>query len=258
MESIKEIINKIDKFCPFYLQEEWDNSGLQINTSESRINKILITLDLTEDIVNYAIENKFKLIITHHPFIFVPLKAIDPLSTKGKIIKKCLLNNIGVLSLHTNLDKKFNSLLAKKLGLIKIKTDVLRFGAIGNLKKTISGENLVKLTQNLFKPELIRYGGDLTKKIKSIAICGGTGTFILKEYPFVDAIITSDFKYHDFWEGYEKKIFLIDIPHDTAENFLIYELARKLKQIFKTKLKIEVKLSNSPIRYLTQEKKYGN
>ena len=80
------IIEIIERLAPKSLAEEWDNIGLQIGDPEVEVEKILISLDLTEEVVEEAIDNKVDMIVTHHPFIFKPLKSIrtDLASSKLK------------------------------------------------------------------------------------------------------------------------------------------------------------------------------
>lgn len=98
--EIKEIYEKINSLVPFDLCEEWDNSGLIIN-SGMNVTKALVTLDVTESVIEEAIEKNCELIISHHPVIFHPLRTISYTDVVYSIIQ----HNISVISLHTNWDK---------------------------------------------------------------------------------------------------------------------------------------------------------
>ena len=103
--------------------EEWDNTGLQVAAQNIKINKVLITLDLNLNVLEYAKANRFNLIISHHPLIFKGIKNIIAYKHfKSKLIKELLLSKVALFILHTNLDKHFYNLLSKKLKLIKIKS----------------------------------------------------------------------------------------------------------------------------------------
>ncbi len=121
--KLQTVMNWIDQFAPKYLAEEWDNVGLQIGDPSMNITKIMLTLDVNLEIVEEAIENKVDLLVSHHPFIFKPLKNIRYDLPSGKIISKLIENKIALYAAHTNLDSVkggINCVLAQKLGLESI------------------------------------------------------------------------------------------------------------------------------------------
>ncbi|MGM8213726.1 Nif3-like dinuclear metal center hexameric protein [Virgibacillus sp. W0430] len=99
-----EIFDAMESWAPLSLAYDWDNVGLQIGSFEQSAKRVLVTLDVTEAVVDEAIDQHIDLIIAHHPLFFKPLKQININSVKGKIIHKCILNNISVYAAHTNLD----------------------------------------------------------------------------------------------------------------------------------------------------------
>lgn len=117
---LSEIINRLENKFPKYNAESWDNVGLMVGNRESEIKKIQISLDVTMKAIDNAIENGVDLIISHHPFIFSPLKDINSDSLMGRKILKLIENKISVYSLHTNLDSSIeglNDLVGEKLEL---------------------------------------------------------------------------------------------------------------------------------------------
>ena len=70
MSRLSEIYDYIDSFAPFSLQLEWDNSGILVNCGNCVISKVLVTLDITAEVLNEAIDGKYDLIVSHHPVIF--------------------------------------------------------------------------------------------------------------------------------------------------------------------------------------------
>lgn len=69
-----DIVKYLEKRFPLNLAYEWDKVGLQVGSKNSKVERVLITLDVTIEVINEAIEQGASLIITHHPFIFNPLK----------------------------------------------------------------------------------------------------------------------------------------------------------------------------------------
>jgi dinuclear metal center YbgI/SA1388 family protein len=106
-----------------HLAESWDNSGLQIGSSDKKVGRILIALDLDSFVLKQAVEKQVDMIITHHPLFFKPMKNINYASPLGRMIKALVSADITVYSAHTNLDaaeRGLNQALAEKLGLIDI------------------------------------------------------------------------------------------------------------------------------------------
>jgi len=113
--KVKDIVAHFHKIANPELAYEWDNVGFQLGDAEAEVKKILLTLDVTENAINKAIQEKVDLIISHHPFIFKPIKKIT-----NPLFLKLIKNNISIFCAHTNLDvvkKGVNFALAEKLGL---------------------------------------------------------------------------------------------------------------------------------------------
>ncbi|HVN57313.1 MAG TPA: Nif3-like dinuclear metal center hexameric protein [Bacteroidales bacterium] len=122
--KVREICSFLDSTVPLSWQEDYDNSGLQILASEAEIDSALLSLDITEDVVEEAISLGCGLIITHHPLFFRPLKRIAGISGAERIAASALRNNISVYSAHTNLDALHGGVswkMAEKLMLKNVK-----------------------------------------------------------------------------------------------------------------------------------------
>ena len=119
--KVKDLLNNLDKIAPFFLQESFDNSGIQFADLDAHVTKILLSLDVTQGILNEAIEKKANLIIAHHPLLFSPLKQIT--KQKNLLLFKIITNKINLLAMHTNYDLAENGLndyVANLLGIKKI------------------------------------------------------------------------------------------------------------------------------------------
>lgn len=135
--KIKDIISEIELYAPLSVQESYDNSGLLTGSAESEVNKALITLDVTEAVVDEAIKENCEIIIAHHPVIFKGLKKITGDNFVERVLIKAIKNDIAIYAVHTNLDGMINGVNAKlgeKLGLINLK--ILKPGN-SNLKKVV-------------------------------------------------------------------------------------------------------------------------
>ncbi|WP_172369274.1 Nif3-like dinuclear metal center hexameric protein [Sporosarcina jiandibaonis] len=120
----REVIELFEEWSPKRYALEGDPVGLHIGQLNRTVEKVLVTLDVNEAVIDEAIEVGANLIIAHHPPIFRPLKNIATDTPQGKVIEKCIKNDISVYSAHTNLDVApggVNDLLAARLGLKETK-----------------------------------------------------------------------------------------------------------------------------------------
>lgn len=106
---VKDIIFKLEQLAPKENAESYDNIGLLVGSYQQKINKILVTLDITEEVFSEAILNKCNFIISFHPIIFKPIKNITGKNYNEKIIISALKNDISIYSIHTNLDSMWNN-----------------------------------------------------------------------------------------------------------------------------------------------------
>ena len=230
--DIKAIYNVIDLIAPFSEAEEWDNSGILVDSGKD-IKKALFCLDCSLEVVKEAIEKKVDLIVSHHPLIFDPIKKIESGSPLSLLIK----NEISLISAHTNLDKSGISVsTAEKLGLTDISSD--GFLILGNTEK-ISARKLAEKCREVLGCPNVRY----TEKedIEKVAFVSGSGGSFLSEAieKGADALITGDIKHDVFIEANNKGIALIDAGHYSTEKIFISRFAKKVGE----KADIEIILS---------------
>jgi len=134
---VSDIVGILNVLAPFALAEEWDNAGLQVGNPAAPAGKIMVALDADRSAVEAAAAAGCRLLLTHHPMIFRPLKKISTADPLGRLLALAIRNDIAIISLHTNFDIAeggVNDLLAERLGV----------SLCGPLKITAS-EELVKL-----------------------------------------------------------------------------------------------------------------
>lgn len=108
--KLNDLIKKIESKYPLNLAYDWDNVGLLVGDFDTEINKILVTLEANEKVIEEAIEKNVDLIVTHHPFIFRKMNKINTKDLKGRLIHKLIKNDIALYSMHTNFDIAFDGL----------------------------------------------------------------------------------------------------------------------------------------------------
>ena len=363
--KIIDILNYFEEIAPFSLQESYDNSGLQIGNPKDEITSVLITLDVTEKIVDEAIKKEANLIISHHPLIFKSIKTITGENFIERIIIKAIQNKISIIAVHTNIDnisEGVNKQLCKKLNLknckilspisnelkkfvtfvpkeyieqvqkaifeagaghigeydmcsfntkghgtfrannnanpfvgkknnlhieqeIRLETifpkylthkiieallkahpyeevaydiypidnqfNMVGSGMLGELEKSVSEKDFLEKLKIELDLKIIKHTKLLNKKIKKVAFCGGSGSFLLKNAikKKADIFISADFSYHNFFDA-DNKLIIADIGHYESEKYtkqLFFDIITKKFSNFVVQIS---KINTNPIEYL--------
>jgi dinuclear metal center YbgI/SA1388 family protein len=226
----------LDSFAPFSTQLDFDNAGFQCGDRNAEFKTVVVALDCTEKVVDFAIENGAELIVTHHPLIFKPLKSV----MKDSLVLRLIKNGITLISAHTNLDMAKGGvcdLLCEKLGLSNVKgfdkTESSVFaGKIGVLKSEQSPEEFAKLVGSALETTVRAVLG--SKNIKTVGVCSGSGGDLFEEAIRIgaDAFVTGDVKHSLFIEAENNGITLIDGGHFATENIIVKPLCDLLKKQF--------------------------
>ena len=343
--QVSDITAILEELAPVQLQESYDNSGLLLGSPDQQVNGILIALDMTEEVLEEALDRKCDLVITHHPLIFSSLKKITGQSATERIIASAIRQQLAIYAIHTNLDNVHagvNRILSEKIGItdpriLSPKEDLLSklvtFCPAGNAQKVrlalfeagagrignydscsfnLEGTGSFRGSDEAnpfvgekgklhFEPEVrievifprylerkilnslieahpyeevafdiyplsnsypvvgagmvgslpaemdeldflrhlksvtgtgcVRHSPLTGRKIKKVAVCGGSGSFLINAAmkEDADAFVTGDVKYHDFFLPGEKML-LADIGHHESEQFvkeLIYSVLIK-------------------------------
>lgn len=232
MTTVRDIYNYIDEIAPFASMEEWDNSGLLIGDMDKEVNRVVLCLDAVKSTVDFAIESKADLIITHHPIIFNAIKSVE----KNSNVYKLISNDISVISAHTSYDKAqcgINDCLAAILGL----TDTVRldggFVVAGRLSNPMSIDDFAELVAQALDCKGIRYT-DSEKIIETVAVGGGAcSEFVGVAMENADCFVTGDLKYHEMLDASEAGFPVISAGHFETENMPFLMLMDRLAEEFK-------------------------
>ena len=151
--KLKDIVKVFEQFAPFTLQEDYDNSGIQFGEPEAEVSKGLICIDITEEVLNEAIEKKCDLIISHHPLIFRGIKKLTGYHYTERVLIQAIKNNICMVSVHTNLDgvsEGVNLKLSSKLGLKDTGILMSKKGVLKKLVTFCPGDHAEKVRSAIF------------------------------------------------------------------------------------------------------------
>ncbi|MBR5144146.1 MAG: Nif3-like dinuclear metal center hexameric protein [Clostridia bacterium] len=247
--NVKELYQKFAEAIPEHLREPWDNDGVMCCADgSSEVYRVLVSLDVTEEIVDYAIERGFDLIVSHHPLIFKPIASLDEENHISRKLIKLVCSGISVFSFHTRADKLVggvNDRLADILGM----RDVAPFGEgdlgrIGTIEESMDLQDFAYRVKQLCGSDVIRYA-DGFSDVHTVAIVGGDGKGYVKAAidAGADTYISGRIGYNVMEEAAEMGINLIEAGHYFTEQH-ITEFFRELLIDFDTNLYVEIADSN--------------
>jgi len=363
--KVKDIIQAIEEAAPPLYQESYDNSGLQVGDREGEVKGVLISLDVTEAVLDEAMERGCNMVVAHHPVIFSGIKQLSGRNYVERVVIKAIKNDISIYACHTNLDNMrhgVNAKIAEKLGLqdtrilvpmkdtlrklytyapadvadkvrdalfaagageiglysecsfitegtgtfraaanarpvvgqaggprkataeIKIEvlvpkhreSQVLRAlfsahpyeevayeiialqnsnqeigaGMVGVLAEPMDEKDFLALLRQQMGADCIRHTALKGKKVQKVAICGGSGSFLLRDAiaAGADFFVTGDFKYHQFFDA-EGRIVIADIGHYESEQFTKEIFEAILKKKFPNFATLLSNSSTNPVKY---------
>ncbi|MBO6181123.1 Nif3-like dinuclear metal center hexameric protein [bacterium] len=201
-----EITKRIEEFAPLETQEDWDCSGWAVNVEgHNQINKLMLCLTVTNDVVRQAKEQNCDMIISHHPCFSVPLEW----------------SKINIYSTHTNTDKAqggTTDTIIDKLRLSEYKTNIEHeFLRIIDYNTTI--QDFSRLLKQISPNARIINNNQITE-LKKIAFCAGSGSEFIQDAKELgaDCLVTGDLKFHT---ALESPIVIYDIGHFESEILIL-------------------------------------
>ncbi len=229
MATVNELYRFLENAIPAELACEWDNDGrMCVPSPEKEVKKALICLDISESAVEYAAENGFDCIISHHPLIFSPIKKIDCEDHLCRKLCKLIKNNIAAFSFHTRLDKVsggVNDALADIFGMRNI-TDFSDVGRMGEYPTPLTLRSVAALIKEWLNTDRSLICVDGGKLVKKIAVVGGSGKGYLEEAVKCgcDTLITGEMPFNSEHDAKEMGINLICAGHYFTENIVCNRL----------------------------------
>ncbi|MEP0367496.1 MAG: Nif3-like dinuclear metal center hexameric protein [Cyclobacteriaceae bacterium] len=144
MMKIKDAVKYLETIAPPVYQETYDNSGLLVGSPKSDLTGILITLDVTEVVIDEAANSGLNMIVAHHPLIFKGVKSITGAHWVERCIVSAIKKDIAIYAIHTNLDnvsQGVNAKIAEKLNLTNTKILSPKAGTLSKLVTFVPKEN---------------------------------------------------------------------------------------------------------------------
>ena len=224
----KKLVQIIENFAPLELAEAWDCSGWLVETDKAEVNKVMLCLTVTDDIVSQAKSQNCDMIISHHPLFFIPLEY----------------SGIDIYCAHTNLDRTQGGTTDKLLKTLDL--TVSEIGEDGFVRYSIYKTSVKDFAQKLCQiSENVRLVNNKNvTELNKIAFCAGSGSEFIKEAILngADAYVTGDLKFHT---AVESDIVLFDIGHFESE----IPVLNVFKKLLRSEIEVVFAKEESPFKY---------
>lgn len=249
---VAQLLAAVERLAPSRLAEDWDNVGLIVGRHNHPVRRVLVALELRDEVLGEAREHGCDAILTHHPPIFPTLSALTDAGA-GELVLRAAEGRVAVLSAHTNLDSAtggLNDVMAELLGISS--AGALRpspadpgcgLGRVGRVHPTTLG-GLVERVRERFGGPAVSYAGDPWTRVERVACCTGSGGSLIAEARAAeaDAYVTSDLKYHDADRA--EGMPLVCLPHARAERVAMRRWTKGLERALAPE-RVEVRFADA-------------
>ena len=235
--TVKELYSYLDANIARSLSCDWDNDGLMcMPNGEREVRIVAVALDVTDSVVDEAINMGADVIISHHPLIFKGVKAIGDTAYAAKLVK-LIKNDIAVFSFHTRLDALeggVNDTLAALLGLADVEkfgSDEVKLGRVGTLKTKMSAEDFAGLVKEKLACPFVLLSSCKKPSFK-VALVGGEGSDEIRAAiaSGADTFVSGRLGYHNMVDACENGINLIEAGHFFTEYPVCTRLADMVRE----------------------------
>lgn len=241
MLTVRQVYDLINDLAPFETQVAYDNSGLLVGHPDREVKGIHVALDVTNRVIDEAVQNGANLIITHHPLMFSPIKRLVETDYQAGLLCRLIREGISLISAHTNLDQAvggINDVLAQRIGL----TDIVGEGFIrvGSLPAPMKASALAEhITRTL--GDTVRVMGNPDAVVNKVGMCSGSGSdeWAAASELGAQAFLTGEAKHHIALEASNAGVVILEAGHHATEEPGIFALANTLQ---KSELVVKYKL----------------
>lgn len=241
--QLAHLVQYLNEIAPEHLQESYDNAGLITGRLDMEIKGVLVALDCIESVVDEAISLGCNVIVAHHPIVFGGLKRFTGANYVERTVIQAIRHDIAIYAIHTNLDNVFlsgvNAKIAERIGLqhteilspkpeMHHRENAVGAGMVGYLKTPMETTAFFDYLKEKMELKVFKHTAICKNTVHKVAVCGGSGGFLLNASikAEADVFITSDYKYHEFFDA-NGRIIILDIGHFESEKYtidLLYDL----------------------------------
>mgnify|MGYP002586790052 FL=1 len=254
MTKVSDIFAKLNEHAPVELKMGFDNVGQLAGRSDRTVDRVLVSLDITDAVIEEARTMGAQLIVSHHPLTFEGLKRVTDAGATERKFLSIIEGGISAICMHTNLDAAeggVNDTLAAALGakvLDKLNKEE-NVSRLCELPEELSFAEFLKLVKDRLSANGLRYAGS-ERNVKRLGLCGGAGAgdLDLAIASGCDTFLTADVKHHQFIQANEDGINLVDAGHFSTENVVVPVLQRWLNEDFPD-LDVRISSHTQPERF---------
>ncbi len=230
----------IEATYPRHKALEWDNVGLLVGRQDKDVQKVYVALDMTDAVIEEAIEKDIDLIVTHHPMVFSPIKQVTDADLVGRRILKLIQHDICYYAMHTNYDVvSMADLSSVILGLKD--TSVLEvtnaegtegIGRVGTLEHPMTILECCELVKEKFTLDTVKVYGDLNQVVECVAISPGSGKHMseLALEKGANVFVTAEIDHHEGIDSNAEGLAIIDAGHYGLEHIFIQDMVEFLEK----------------------------
>lgn len=228
--TVQKVLDWLDQIAPFDTQEEFDNAGFQIGQLDTPVSNILLTLDVTEEVIKEAVELGCELIISHHPLIFSPLTQLDLANYVPRLVSQFITHQMSLIAVHTNIDQSpdysASAAMARLLQLKNLRTADDPYLILGELPEAMKPEALARLIGDTMDVPIRQYGAH-EGLVYTLAIAGGAYSegFLGAQQAGAQALLTGEVKHHHALEAAANGFIIYDGGHYATEVTMLAPLA---------------------------------
>lgn len=249
--ELANLIESFERLWPIEGAEGWDAPGLIAGSLTQRTSRVLLTVDVTAEIVDEAIDGGFDLILAHHPYLLRGVQSIQESTSKGSVLAKAVRGNLAIYAAHTNADivaGGVSAVMATAFGLINstpllpTSNHQVGHGRIGDLAApTRLGEFARAIAKVLPSTATgVRVAGDFEQVIQRVAVCGGAGDSFINAAveSGADVYVTADLRHHPVQDAREQASLnggapaFVDVSHWASEWLWLDVASEQLSKLF--------------------------
>ena len=237
MTTVKQIFDRLCEIAPLSLQLPYDNAGFLVGRGDAAVSRVLLSLDITSEVVSEAREIGAKLIVSHHPVIWNKFNALTDENEEDDKVLSLLENGIAAICMHTNLDIAPGGVNDVLLGLFGLASEGCfeeeGCGRMGRFSRPLPLDDFLSLCKERLNTRGLRYY-DAGRPVQCLAVLGGAGgnNLIDAHRAGCDTYLTADVKYSTFLLARELGVNLIDGDHFCTENPVMAALKERLEEFF--------------------------
>jgi dinuclear metal center YbgI/SA1388 family protein len=250
MSTLSQLVQTFEQLWPLSNAEDWDTPGVQVGSLSKPVHRVMLSVDITDAVLDAAIETKADLLLAHHPLLMRGIKFAGEDKPKGAALAKAIRAGLAVYAAHTNADVVANGVsdvLARALGLTNavplIGSPEIGTGRVGNLADATTLGKFASVVARALPHTAtgVRVAGDYNQAVERVAVCGGAGDSSIEaaRAAGADVYVTADLRHHAVQDAREASLLtgedagmaIIDVSHWASEFLWLEIAAEQLRRI---------------------------